>query len=292
MTEPELARLQRQYRVASDKSGSATSGPTTSTTPPWPGGSPHTAPCGGAASNSATQPYEERGDTAEQIARNRANRSSSETRVQERSPKPSTRVELQQKPGCGNRHAVAPVGASPRSGSGRGQAGRPGSERSRHGGPDDLVTPLVTVSVAVMDTRSTTRGGLAVRQRRGAGAVLGSVYFRGGAECWISLGGIESDGGYTRFRSASLGVVAATAGRRSPTAACSRNRWSATAAMSGAVSGPTTWRSERKRRTWPTPSDGAAGRATPAADHANGPRCPMRCVTQPEPATTSFSTSC
>ena len=36
----------------------------------------------------------------------------------------------------------------------------------------------------------------------------GSVYFRGGDECWIWCGGIESDGGYSRFRSETLGVIA------------------------------------------------------------------------------------
>src|SRR3954447_14071252 len=37
----------------------------------------------------------------------------------------------------------------------------------------------------------------------------GRVYFRSGDACWIWLGGIEPDGGYTRFRSDTLGVVAA-----------------------------------------------------------------------------------
>lgn len=36
----------------------------------------------------------------------------------------------------------------------------------------------------------------------------GSVYFRGGDECWLWLGGLEPDGGYSRFRSNTLGVIA------------------------------------------------------------------------------------
>ncbi len=35
-----------------------------------------------------------------------------------------------------------------------------------------------------------------------------SVYRRGGVECWIWLGGLEPDGGYGRFRSKTLGVIA------------------------------------------------------------------------------------
>ena len=40
------------------------------------------------------------------------------------------------------------------------------------------------------------------------GRFAGSVYFRGDDGCWIWLGGIESDGGYSRFRSVTLGVMA------------------------------------------------------------------------------------
>src|SRR5215207_9984433 len=40
------------------------------------------------------------------------------------------------------------------------------------------------------------------------GRFAGRVYFRSGGECWIWLGGIESDGGYSRFRSETLGVIA------------------------------------------------------------------------------------
>ena len=36
----------------------------------------------------------------------------------------------------------------------------------------------------------------------------GSIHDRGGDECWIWLGGIESDGGCSRFRSETLGVIA------------------------------------------------------------------------------------
>ena len=36
----------------------------------------------------------------------------------------------------------------------------------------------------------------------------GSVYVRPGDECWIWLGGLEPDGGYSRFRSNTLGVIA------------------------------------------------------------------------------------
>jgi len=34
------------------------------------------------------------------------------------------------------------------------------------------------------------------------------VYLGSGDECWIWMGGIESDGGYSRFRSETLGVIA------------------------------------------------------------------------------------
>lgn len=41
----------------------------------------------------------------------------------------------------------------------------------------------------------------------------GSVYFRDGAECWIWLGGIESDGGYTSFPALHSASSRRTAGR-------------------------------------------------------------------------------
>ena len=105
-----------------------------------------------------------------------------------------------------------------------------------------------------------------------------NVYRRRGDECWIWTGALEPDGGYSRFRSDTLGVIAG-------------HRWSLIAHI-GALSEPvvrhrcdvrccvagtiSSW--EPKPKTLLTPSDAAAGQATPAPAHANGRSLPTCCA--------------
>ena len=124
------------------------------------------------------------------------------------------------------------------------------------------------------------------------GRFAGSVYFRSGNECWIWLGGIESDGGYSRFRSETLGVIAG-------------HRWSALA-HHGALAEPVVRHRcdvrccvrpdhlavGRVRRTSLTRCVAGGGRATPRRGRERGQRCLMRFVGRAGTVTTGCSPSC
>ena len=116
-----------------------------------------------------------------------------------------------------------------------------------------------------------------------------SVYVPSGDECWIWPGGVESDGGYGRFRARPSARSRRIGGRRSRSygalsEAVVRHRCDVRCCVGSdhLVVGP-------KRRTSPTPFDAAAGRAMHVPARGSGQRLPTRCGPPPGRATTSRS---